>query len=31
MYVYVKVCYFGIVLTICVPGVCDIIDMYICM
>ena len=31
MYVHVQVCHFGSVLTICVPGVCDVIRMRMCV
>ena len=31
MYVHVLVCHFGSVLTICVPGVCDVIRMCMCV
>ena len=31
MYVHVQVCHFGSVLTICVPGVCDLIRMCMCV
>ena len=29
MYLHVQVCHFGSLLTICVPGVCDVIRMCV--
>ena len=31
MYVHVQACHFGSVLTICIPGVCDVLRICMCV